>query len=119
MENDATIYNNIVAEIRPGVEFTDASYLAMTKGLQHEHEYEGMAETMLKYADISCKVFFDLYGERLNEYLGIDVTVEVLEECTSCGGLFKYPHLCREHMVCGMCHPPVKPPCGKYGRMNS
>jgi hypothetical protein len=32
----------------------------------------------------------------------------VWERCTGpCGREYAYPHLCREHMLCGLCHPPV------------
>ena len=28
------------------------------------------------------------------------------ERCTGpCGREYAYPHLCREHMLCGLCHP--------------
>jgi hypothetical protein len=26
------------------------------------------------------------------------------ERCTGCGNEFAYPHLCRQHMLCGICH---------------
>ena len=29
------------------------------------------------------------------------------ETCVECGWEFAYPHLCRKHMLCGMCHPPT------------
>jgi hypothetical protein len=30
------------------------------------------------------------------------------ERCEgSCGQEYAYPHLCREHMLCGLCHPPL------------
>lgn len=32
------------------------------------------------------------------------------ERCTSCGREYRHPHLCRTHMLCGPCHPPVTPP---------
>jgi hypothetical protein len=31
----------------------------------------------------------------------------VWELCTGCGWEFQYPHLCREHMLCGICHQEV------------
>lgn len=31
----------------------------------------------------------------------------VWERCTGCGREFAYPYLCREHMLCGFCHPEV------------
>lgn len=30
--------------------------------------------------------------------------VPLYERCSGCGGEFLYPHLCREHMLCGSCH---------------
>ncbi|HEX7173506.1 MAG TPA: hypothetical protein VF365_12980 [Candidatus Limnocylindria bacterium] len=32
------------------------------------------------------------------------------ERCTECKQQYRYPHLCREHMLCGLCHPPAGPP---------
>lgn len=29
------------------------------------------------------------------------------ERCTNCGKDYRYPHLCREHYLCGLCHPLV------------
>ena len=29
------------------------------------------------------------------------------ERCVECGREYAYPHLCREHGLCGLCHPPV------------
>lgn len=26
------------------------------------------------------------------------------ERCASCAREYRYPHLCREHMLCGLCH---------------
>lgn len=38
----------------------------------------------------------------------LDTIRDVLlwETCTSCGKDYRYPHLCREHLLCGLCHPP-------------
>lgn len=30
------------------------------------------------------------------------------ETCADCGREYRYPHLCREHMLCGTCHPPTE-----------
>lgn len=29
------------------------------------------------------------------------------ETCTGCGNEYRYPHLCRAHMLCGICHQDV------------
>jgi len=34
--------------------------------------------------------------------------VIVWERCASCGQEFRYPYLCRTHMLCGACHPPLE-----------
>lgn len=36
----------------------------------------------------------------------VDVTNApvVWERCTGCGEEFRYPYLCRTHMLCGTCH---------------
>ena len=34
-------------------------------------------------------------------------TTTIWEKCAACGDQFAYPHLCREHMLCGICHPPI------------
>lgn len=32
----------------------------------------------------------------------------VWERCTGpCGREYRFPHLCREHLLCGLCHPSV------------
>lgn len=38
----------------------------------------------------------------------LDAIREVLlwERCTACGKDYREPHLCREHQLCGLCHPP-------------
>jgi hypothetical protein len=36
----------------------------------------------------------------------------VWEICAECGREFLYPHLCREHSLCGLCHPPFNNPRG-------
>jgi hypothetical protein len=28
----------------------------------------------------------------------------IWERCTGCGQEFAFPHLCREHQLCGICH---------------
>lgn len=30
------------------------------------------------------------------------------EKCEGCGREYQYPHLCRQHHLCGLCHPPVR-----------
>lgn len=35
-------------------------------------------------------------------------TTVIWEKCRQCGKEYRYPHLCREHMLCGLCHPPVE-----------
>lgn len=44
----------------------------------------------------------------------------VWERCEGCGYEYRYPHLCRTHMLCGLCHPPIcvgcrPPPIGRSG----
>jgi len=34
----------------------------------------------------------------------------IWERCSGCEQQYRYPHMCREHMLCGLCHPPVTPP---------
>lgn len=29
------------------------------------------------------------------------------ERCEGCGREYRYPHLCRKHRLCGLCHPPI------------
>jgi hypothetical protein len=29
------------------------------------------------------------------------------EACEACGYLYRYPHLCRQHRLCGLYHPPM------------
>ena len=29
------------------------------------------------------------------------------ETCIKCGDEFRYGHICREHGICGVCHPPA------------
>jgi len=39
------------------------------------------------------------------------------ERCTSCRREYRHPHLCREHMLCGLCHhasEPTTPPKGHH-----
>jgi hypothetical protein len=31
----------------------------------------------------------------------------VWEACEACGRWYRYPHLCRAHRLCGLCHPPI------------
>lgn len=40
----------------------------------------------------------------------------VWERCEGCGHEYRYPHLCRTHRLCGLCHPPIEPVRGK-GRL--
>lgn len=30
---------------------------------------------------------------------------EIWETCAGCGRQYAFPHLCREHLLCGVCHP--------------
>lgn len=32
------------------------------------------------------------------------------ETCAACGREYLYPHLCRKHRLCGLCHPAVTRP---------
>jgi hypothetical protein len=32
-----------------------------------------------------------------------------VEQCRACRGWYLYPHLCRDHALCGACHPAVTP----------
>lgn len=32
---------------------------------------------------------------------------EVWERCEGCGREYRFPHLCRRHHLCGLCHPPI------------
>jgi hypothetical protein len=38
---------------------------------------------------------------------------QIPETCTGCGRVYAWPHLCREHRLCGLCHPPI--PAGDDG----
>jgi hypothetical protein len=33
-----------------------------------------------------------------------DPRLGTYETCTGCSNEFAYPHLCRQHMLCGVCH---------------
>lgn len=35
-------------------------------------------------------------------------TARVWERCSQCRREYLYPHLCREHLLCGRCHPSVE-----------
>lgn len=32
----------------------------------------------------------------------------VWERCVGCGREYRYPHLCRTHGLCGLCHPAIR-----------
>lgn len=32
----------------------------------------------------------------------------VYERCVQCRREYRYPHVCREHHLCGLCHPEMK-----------
>lgn len=52
---------------------------------------------------IRCEHVLDVRGD-------CDVHGSAFERCRQCGQEYLYPHLCRTHMLCGMCHPPLNPP---------
>lgn len=37
----------------------------------------------------------------------IDAVCPIWEECEQCHQEFRFPHLCRTHRLCGLCHPPL------------
>jgi len=37
-----------------------------------------------------------------------NVSQAVWERCEGCGHEYRYPHLCRAHHLCGLCHPLIE-----------
>jgi hypothetical protein len=64
-----------------------------------------------------CTDCFDTYGIGLGTGRGqvlllrppydLPPVSDKWEACKRCGKEYAYPHLCREHMLCGVCHPPI------------
>jgi hypothetical protein len=41
--------------------------------------------------------------------MAADATSPIWERCEGgCGREYRFPHLCRTHRLCGLCHPPVE-----------
>lgn len=41
---------------------------------------------------------------------GAGVSSVLWETCTGCGREYAWPHLCRAHLLCGICHPTEEDP---------
>lgn len=50
----------------------------------------------------------DICGRFLDADGNCPVHGSMWERCVKCQEEYLYPHLCRKHMLCGLCHPPVE-----------
>lgn len=71
---------------------------------QNLDDHPGLIETCLQEADRQLR---RSPGADREKWQRLREITEVLlwERCANCRREYRYPHLCREHMLCGLCHP--------------
>lgn len=69
-------------------------------------DHPGLNEINLEEADRQLR---SAPGAERSRWERLHIIREVLtwERCAGCEKDYRFPHLCREHLLCGLCHPPV------------
>jgi hypothetical protein len=72
-------------------------------------DHPGLIETCLEEADRQLR---RAPGAERQKWERLETIRDLLlwERCTGCNRDYRHPHLCREHRLCGLCHPPMESP---------
>lgn len=63
--------------------------------------YDPLATINAELEAIVCIYCFNAIVERT---IALDLSVPRWETCQGCERQYRFPHLCREHLLCGSCH---------------